>query len=298
MWFLPWIFITTCLSPASLWPSMICLRHISHFYSRSGGQKISALKDINFTIPLGSFTAIIGPNSSGKSTLCRIMAGLLAPASGQVWLDDAELSSWEQGNLRKTIGLVFSHPEDQIVLPTVEEDLAFGLENFHFDRNQIEKKVADMIESLGMQAYGRGFTHQLSGGQKQKLAIASMLILGLRYLILDEPLSFLDTRARSETLAFIQGIHRQGTTIVYGAQFFEELTTANHIIALSEGKILWQGSFPELLKNPDIVSMSGIKVPPIIRLAERLRTSGLLLADPIYTVEQFITALRKVKNED
>ena len=122
---------------------MICLRHLSHSYSKPNGQRKLALKEINLSIPLGSFTAVIGPNNSGKSTLAKILSGLITPSSGQFLFEDVEISQWNPNSLRKSIGLIFSNPEDQIVFPTVEEDLAFGLENFCFDPGQIEKRVLE-----------------------------------------------------------------------------------------------------------------------------------------------------------
>ena len=276
---------------------MICLRHVSHSYYWPKGQKHSALKGIDISIPPGSFTAIIGPNNSGKSTLAKILSGLLSPTFGQVLLEGTEITKWDLSSLRKTIGYVFSDAEDQIVFPTVEEDLAFGLENFSFDPEQIEKRVINILEYIGMKKYRRFSIHQLSGGQKQKLAIASMLILGLRYIIFDEPLFFLDDASREEILTFIRKIHTEGATIVYIAQLFEEITMADRIIALSEGVIQWQGSFTELLQMPDQMILWGIEVPPVIQLVMQLNKFGLHLPQTLYRVKQLVKALQKIKND-
>ena len=276
---------------------MICLRHVSHSYSLPKGHKRLALKEINLTIPPGSFTAIIGPNNSGKSTLAKILSGVLPPSSGQLLFEGVEISHWSQNSLRKSIGLIFSNPEDQIVFPTVEEDLAFGLENFFFDPDQIEKRVLEILEFIGMREYRHFSIHQLSGGQKQKLAIASMIILGLRYVIFDEPTSFLDDISREEILTLIRKIHKRGAAVIYVAQFFEEIIMADTIVALVAGKIQWHGSFTELLQKSGQMAHWGIEVPPVIQLVNRLQQSGLRLPHSIHTVTQLVDALRKIKYE-
>lgn len=276
---------------------MIFLRHVSHSYSRANGYKKLALKEINLSIPPGSFTAIIGPNNSGKSTLAMILSGLLPPSFGRFLFEGVEISQWSPNSLRKSIGLIFSNPEDQIVFPTVEEDLAFGLENFCFDPGQIEKRVLDILEFIGMKEYRHFFIHQLSGGQKQKLAIASILILGLRYVIFDEPTSFLDDTSREEILTLIRKIHKRGATVIYMAQFFEEIIMADTIVALVNGKIQWQGSFTELLQKFDQMANWGIEVPPVVQLVNRLQKSGLTLPYSIHTVKQLVDALRRIKYE-
>ena len=277
---------------------MICLRHVSHSYPLPKGQKRLALKEINLSILPGSFTVIIGRNNSGKSTLAKILSGILSPTSGQLLFDGADISQWSQSSLRKSIGLIFSNPEDQIVFPTIEEDLAFGLENFCFDPGQIEKKVSDILEFIGMREYRHFTIHQLSGGQKQKLAIASMLILGLQYIIFDEPTSFLDDTSREEILTLIRKINKRGATVIYMAQFFEEIIMADTIVALVNGKIQWQGSFTELLQKSDQMVNWGIEVPPVIQLVNRLQKSGLTLPHSIHTVKQLVDALRKIKYEN
>ena len=120
---------------------MIRLENVCHSYPGPRGQKISALENINLDIPKAGFTAIIGPNNSGKSTLGRILSGLLIPESGQVFIEGMDIALWDQTLLHEAVGLVFPHPDDQIVFPTVEDDLVFGLENLHLDSEQIEKKV-------------------------------------------------------------------------------------------------------------------------------------------------------------
>jgi len=276
---------------------MICLRHVSHSYTLPNGQRKLALKDINLSIPVGSFTAIIGLNNAGKSTLAKILSGLLTPCSGKFLFEGVEISKMSPIFLRKSIGLIFSNPEDQIVFPTVEEDLAFGLENFCFDPDQIEKRVLDILEFIGMREYRHFSIHQLSGGQKQKLAIASMLILGLRYVIFDEPTSFLDNTSREEILTLIRKIYKRGATVIYMAQFLEEIIMADTIVALVDGTIQWQGSFTELLQKSDQMANWGIEVPPVIQLANRLQQSGITLPHSIHTVKQLVDALRKIKYE-
>ncbi|MEW6378844.1 MAG: ATP-binding cassette domain-containing protein [bacterium] len=261
------------------------------------GQKTLALEDINLAIPTGSFTAIVGPNNSGKSTLGQIISGLLTPSSGQVLIEGLNLVHWDHKLLTRTIGLIFSNPEDQIIFPTVEEDLTFSLESLPIDAFQIEKEVADILEFLEMKDYRQFPIHHLSGGQKQKIALAAMIIRGLRYLVVDEPISYLDAQGKREVLTLIHRLHQAGTTIIYLAQGFEELTIAERIVALSAGRVIWQGSFVELLQRPDDAAQWGIEVPPVVRLVKVLQEEGIAIAHPVYTVDQLLQALKKIKNE-
>jgi energy-coupling factor transport system ATP-binding protein len=275
---------------------MIRLENVSHSYPGPGGQKILALENINLNIPKTSFTAIIGPNSSGKSTLGRVLSGLLIPASGKVLIEGLDIARWDQTLLHEAIGLIFPHPDDQIVFPTVEDDLVFGLENLHLDSCRIEQKVADILRFLGMEKYRRFSVDHLSGGQKQKIAIAAMVVRGLRYLILDEPISYLDAEAKREVLALVQRIHQAGATIIYLAGVFEELPPADKIVALDKGTVKWQGTFSELLQKPDEMVQWGIEPPPVVKLVDILQRSGLVIPHPVYTVNQLLAALEKLKN--
>ncbi|MEW5804717.1 MAG: ABC transporter ATP-binding protein, partial [bacterium] len=188
---------------------MIRLRKVYYSYPGPGGHTLLALWNINLEILPGSFTSVIGPNNSGKSTLGRIMAGLLSPSEGQVFLEGLEIAQWDPTLLHKVIGLVFPSPDEQIVFPTVEDDLAFGLENLCLHPDQVKKKVIDILRFLEMEECLQFHIQHLSGGQKQKIAIAAMIARGLRYLILDDPTSFLDPESKSEVLALIQRIHQE-----------------------------------------------------------------------------------------
>jgi len=272
---------------------MIHLENVSHLYHGPRGQRITAVESINLDIPKSGFTVITGSNNSGKSTLGRILSGLLIPTSGRVFIEGLDITQWDQTLLHKTIGLVFPHPDDQIVFPTVEDDLVFGLENLNIDSSRIEKMVTDILQFLDMEKYRHFSVHHLSGGQKQKLAIAAMMVRGLRYVILDEPISFLDAEAKREVLSLVQRIHQAGTTIIYLAGVFEELTLADNIIALDRGRVKWQGTLPELLQKPDEMVQWGIKIPPVVKLVTILRRSGLIIPHPVYTVDQLLAALER-----
>lgn len=277
---------------------MIRLEKVCHLYPGPRGQKILALENVNLKIKQGCLTAIIGPNNSGKSTLGQICSGLLSPSSGQVYLEEKDLAQWDPTLLHKTIGLIFPHPDDQIIFPTVEDDLIFGLESLSLDSHQIKKKVDDILCFLGMEKYRLSSIHHLSGGQKQKIAIAAMVIRGLKYLILDEPISFLDAAAKREVLSLIQHIRLAGTTIIYLARVFEELTIADWIVILDGGMVEWQGTLLELLQKSCEMPHWGIEIPPIVKLVNTLREFGVELIHPIYTVKQLLLALENIQHEN
>lgn len=275
---------------------MIRLNKVSHSFLKPNGQILPVLDEINLAIPQGSYYAIIGPQNAGKTTLARIMAGLLQPTTGQIIVLNRDLADWKNDLLRLTIGLVLSNPDDQIVFPKVEDDLAFGLENFNRQGEQIEAKVAKMLEFIDMSKYRHSFYHTLSGGQKQKLAIASMLMLGQQGLIFDEPTAYLDTFERNELLTLINKIHSERSlTIIYLAQYFEELIAAEKIIVLNNKRIQWEGSLEELITEQVKGNDWGIELPNLIQLSARLRSGGLPFPPSIHTVQEFLNLLKSLK---
>lgn len=277
---------------------MICLQRVNHTYFNQGEIKHRALENISLKIPRGSFTAIIGSRNSGKTTLGKILCGLLTASSGQIIIDGLEISHWNLKELRKTIGMVLSHPDEQIIFPTIEEDLSFGLENFQVNFQSIKHKITEILRLIGLEKFRHLSPFQLSGGQRQKLAIAAMLLLDLQYLILDEPISFLDKKARKEILTLIEDIHQRGVTIIYMAQFYEELLLADTIVALNKGSIQWQGSLGNLMERPSDLAYWGIEVPPIVHLVDMLRSEGFSLPSSLYTIDEFVIALQRIKYEN
>ena len=233
------------------------LKNVSFDYFLNGETALRALDNISLTIKKGEYIALIGSNGSGKSTLARLLNAILVPTSGEVWVDglltSREEHRWE---IRRRVGMVFQNPDNQIVATTVEEDVAFGLENLGIDSSQISRRVTEALERVGLSSFRHHAPHLLSGGQKQRLAIAGIIAMRPRCLVLDEPTAMLDPRGRREVLDTIQRMNRQeGVTVVHITHFMEETLEADRIVTMDRGKIVQNGK-PEEIFNGETIFIS------------------------------------------
>ncbi len=266
---------------------------LSYFYSLDGQREIRALDNLSLQIYEGEYVCLIGPNGSGKSTLARHLNALLLPAAGEVYVDGLstalEENRWE---IRRRVGLVFQNPDNQIVATTVEEDVAFGLENLGVEPSQILKRVEEALELVEMKPLARHAPHLLSGGQKQRLAIAGILAMRPRCLLLDEPTAMLDPRGRREVLATVRMLNRQEkVTVVHITHFMEETLEADRIIVMDQGRIAYSGTPEEVFSGNLDLEALGLEMPPIPALALALRQAGLPLPLGILHVEQLVECL-------
>ncbi|MEW5921207.1 MAG: energy-coupling factor transporter ATPase [Bacillota bacterium] len=266
---------------------------LSYDYSLDGEKEIRALDNLSLKICEGEYLCLIGPNGSGKSTLARHLNALLLPAAGDVYVDGLltalEENRWE---IRRRVGLVFQNPDNQIVATTVEEDVAFGLENLGIAPPIILQRVAEALELVGLKSLAQHAPHLLSGGQKQRLAIAGVLAMRPRCLVLDEPTAMLDPRGRREVLATIRMLNRQErVTVVHITHFMEETLEADRIIVLDRGRIACSGSPAEIFSGKLDLEALGMDMPPIPALAMALREGGLAVPQGILHVDQLVEFL-------
>ena len=282
---------------------MIALQEMSHVYGMGGEQKVTALSHINLTIEAGEFVAVIGANGSGKSTLARHINALLMPTEGTCLvngMDTADvlidgMNTRDEDKLfdiRKTAGMVFQNPDNQIVAAVVEEDVAFGPENIGVPTEEIRTRVEEALKAVGMLEYKTHAPHLLSGGQKQRIAIAGTLALGSDCIILDEPTAMLDPRGRKEIMSTMQRLNKERhITVVYITHYMSEAMAADRVIVMDQGKIAFQGSPREVFAQVDKLEKLGLEAPLAAKIAFELRKSGAGLAPDIITNEELADAL-------
>ena len=260
---------------------MIEIENVSYTYMKKTPFEKTALQDINFKIADGDFFAIAGHTGSGKSTLIQIVAGLIDLQGGQILVDGEDIKN---KSARQKIGMVFQYPEHQLFEETVEKDIAFGPRNFGLTEEEISVRVNDAMKAVDLNFELKKVSpFELSGGQRRRVAIAGILALKPKYLILDEPTAGLDPRARKNLLSEIKKLHKSGVTIILVSHSMEDIAKfANKVLVLAQGKILFQGKPRELFKQTEILNQAGLEVPEMIKLIRELKLGGVIDEDSIF----------------
>ena len=250
--------------------------HYYKVYNEDGTVgKAVGIEGVDLEIYKGSFVALVGHNGSGKSTLAKHLNGILLPATGKVevfGLDTADKSNIFE--IRKQVGMVFQNPDNQMVASIVEEDVAFGPENLGIPQPQIVERVYKALEQVGMSEFAKRSPHKLSGGQKQRIAIAGALAISPQVLVLDESTAMLDPQGRREVLQVAHQLNKQGMTVVLITHFMEEVLDCNHVVVMSGGHVVTQGTPMEIFANRELLEQVGLKAPRTVELAQRLKKAG------------------------
>lgn len=250
------------------------------------------LKNINLHIKKGEYVAILGHNGSGKSTLARHFNGLFIPHKGKVEIDGMDTSLYDNIiKIRQIVGMVFQNPDNQIVAAVVEEDVAFGPENLGIDPPEIRKRVNESLKKVGMEAYIKNAPHMLSGGQKQKIAIAGVLAMKPKCIVLDEPTAMLDPKGRRDLMQVLKELHNDGITVVQITHNMDEAIRAERIIVMNEGEIFADTPPEELFKDMKKLKSLGLEPPQITKLMMNL---GIR---PALTMEEAYDTIVKLKEE-
>ncbi len=273
--------------------AIIELQNVTFDYPSGDTKQIRALENLSLTIDEGEYIALIGPNGSGKSTLARHLNAILLPSAGEVLVDGflttREEHRWE---IRRRVGMVFQNPDNQIVATTVEEDVAFGLENLGMETALMARRVAEALEMVGLQPLRNHAPHLLSGGQKQRLAIAGIIAMRPRCLVLDEPTAMLDPRGRQEVLETVKKMNSQeGITVVHITHFMEEALEADRVIVMDRGKIVHKGTPAEIFNGGIDLYSLGLEVPIIPKLIQVLRSGGLDIPAGVLNVDELVNFL-------
>jgi energy-coupling factor transport system ATP-binding protein len=254
-----------------------------------------AVAGCTFCVKEGEFISLVGHNSSGKSTIAKMSNGLLKPISGSVSVHGLTTSDDENLlQIRKTVGLVFQNPDNQTVASQVEDDVAFGPENLNLPQPEIRQRVDEALSTVGLLDLAKHPVHHLSGGQKQLVAIAGILAIKTKLIILDEATSLLDPKGRKGVLAKISQLNDDGYAIIMITHRMEEVLLTKRSIALEKGSIIYDGTPEGLFKDKDLLFRAGLQRPPIVDLAECLIENGINILFP-NNPDELVEALCQLK---
>ncbi|WP_321386042.1 energy-coupling factor ABC transporter ATP-binding protein [uncultured Enterococcus sp.] len=248
-----------------------------------------ALNDVSFSIEQGEWVAIIGHNGSGKSTLAKTINGLLLPASGSISVGGKALDEENVWDIRRMVGMVFQNPDNQFVGSTVEDDVAFGLENQGIPRDEMVKRVYDALEQVRMDSFAEREPARLSGGQKQRVAIAGVVALRPDIIILDEATSMLDPEGREEVIATIQKIKAESNlTVISITHDIDEAANANRILVMKQGQLIDEGTPEKIFSaGTDLIGM-GLDLPFPEKLKIALKERGMAVPKEYLTEESMV----------
>lgn len=258
----------------------------------------TALDNVNLDIKEGQFIAILGHNGSGKSTLAKHINALLAPSDGTIWVDGMDVSKEENViPVRKSAGMVFQNPDNQIIANVVEEDVGFGPENIGVPTDEIWQRVDYALRAVGMTKYHTHSPNKLSGGQKQRVAIAGVVAMEPKCIVFDEPTAMLDPNGRKEVIATAHELNKKkGVTIILITHYMEEVVGADHVYVMEKGKVVVDGTPREIFSRVDELKEHRLDVPQVTLVADELKKAGLDIPDGILTREELVNALVALKN--
>lgn len=278
----------------------IKIENLTHVYMANGPFEKKALDNVNLDIKDGEFIALIGHTGSGKSTLIQHMNGLLEATSGKIIVDGEDITQKgvKLSDVRKKVGLVFQYPEYQLFEETIAKDIAYGPANLGLDEEEIDKRVRKSMEMVGLdyEVYKYKSPFDLSGGQKRRVAIAGVIAMEPKTLILDEPTAGLDPKGRDDILEQIQLLHsKYNMTIILVSHSMEDVAKiAQRVIVMNKGKVALEGTPAEVFKHVKELEEIGLGVPQVTYLMMKLREKGYKVSDEVYTIEQCKKELMKL----
>ena len=281
---------------------LIDIKHLSYAYREENDQPIPVLKDVSLSIEEGEYVVILGHNGSGKSTLAKLMNMVVEDyefAQGEILVDginvlSEDITDDDVLNLRKTVGMVFQNPDNQLVATIVEEDVAFGPENLGVPHPELRQRVDNALATVGMTEYAHHEPHRLSGGQKQRVAIAGIIAMMPRVMIFDESTAMLDPIGRREVIDTLEMLNREkGITVISITHYMDEAARANRVIVLDDGKVLLDGTPAEIFSHGDMLRAAGLELPQCTALCYELMAAGLKMEGPFNTPEQCAEAISK-----
>ena len=257
------------------------------------GATRAALSGVDIAFAPGEFVAVAGPSGSGKTTLARLANALLLPTEGRVTVDGVDTRDGARAwDVRRSVGLIFQNPDNQFVSTTVEREIAFGMENVGLPRTEIASRIAEVAARLRLVPLLDRPPHRLSGGEKQRVAIAAVLAMRPAHLVLDEPTSLLDARGRAEVRDILREIAAAGGhAVVHVTQFHDEIALASRTVVLCGGRVVFDGPPGALFRRRDDLAAWGLARPRALELADRLRDAGYAVPESADTVDAMAEAV-------
>ena len=258
----------------------------------------TALDQVNLEVKAGQFIAILGHNGSGKSTLAKHINALLTPTEGVIWVDGMDVLDEDNTiPIRKTAGMVFQNPDNQIIASVVEEDVGFGPENIGVPTEEIWTRVNQSLEAVDMVKYRKHSPNKLSGGQKQRVAIAGVVAMEPKCIVFDEPTAMLDPNGRKEVIATAHDLNKKkGVTIILITHYMEEVVDADYVYVMEKGKIVMDGTPRDIFSRVDELKEHRLDVPQATLVADELRSAGVPIPQGILTRKELVDAIMSVAN--
>lgn len=258
----------------------------------------TALDHVNLDVKAGQFIAILGHNGSGKSTLAKHINALLTPTEGVIWVDGMDVLDEDNTiPIRKTAGMVFQNPDNQIIASVVEEDVGFGPENIGVPTEEIWTRVNQSLEAVDMVKYLKHSPNKLSGGQKQRVAIAGVVAMEPKCIVFDEPTAMLDPNGRKEVIATAHDLNKKkGVTIILITHYMEEVVDADYVYVMEKGKIVMDGTPRDIFSRVDELKEHRLDVPQATLVADELRSAGVPIPQGILTRKELVDAIMSVAN--
>ena len=276
--------------------TIIKFDNVSFAYELEDEGIVNAVNDFSLEVPEGQFLAVLGHNGCGKSTVAKLINGILVPNKGKVTVEGMDTSDEEKTvDIRKTVGMVFQNPDNQIVATIVEDDVAFGPENLGVEPSEIRKAVDSALKAVGMYEFRKREPHRLSGGQKQRVAIAGVIAMNTKCIVMDEPTAMLDPQGRTEVMDTVMKLNREfGITVILITHYMDEAVKADRVIVMDGGRIAMDGTPKEVFRNVERMKKLGLDVPQATELAYRLRKKGFKLPEDILDENECAEAILKV----
>ncbi len=276
--------------------TIIKFDNVSFAYELEDEGVVNAVNDFSLEVPEGQFLAVLGHNGCGKSTVAKLINGILVPNKGKVTVEEMDTSDEEKTvDIRKTVGMVFQNPDNQIVATIVEDDVAFGPENLGVEPSEIRKAVDSALKAVGMYEFRKREPHRLSGGQKQRVAIASVIAMNTKCIVMDEPTAMLDPQGRKEVMDTVMKLNKEfGITVILITHYMDEAVKADRVVVMDGGRIAIDGTPKEVFKNVEKMKGLGLDVPQATELAYRLRKKGFKLPDNILDENECAEAILKI----
>ena len=276
--------------------TIIKFDNVSFAYELEDEGVVNAVNDFSLEVPEGQFLAVLGHNGCGKSTVAKLINGILVPNKGKVTVEGMDTSDEEKTvDIRKTVGMVFQNPDNQIVATIVEDDVAFGPENLGVEPSEIRKAVDSALKAVGMYEFRKREPHRLSGGQKQRVAIAGVIAMNTKCIVMDEPTAMLDPQGRKEVMDTVMKLNKEfGITVILITHYMDEAVKADRVVVMDGGRIAIDGTPKDVFRNVERMKKLGLDVPQATELAYRLRKKGFKLPDNILDENECAEAILKI----